>query len=179
MASDLDQAINLLREAERLPAVDARVRAKVLGALGFALKSRYIVNLGSDRGTGDIDESILCYTEALDLLPEDTDPYPILSNLGQAYFGRCVVARDDGRSAEWAVRMHRLGVAALPPDDPDLPVALDMLASAVELLLTLDGDRSGAGGRGAHQRDRRRQRPGRFADRGAVRAQPRPAVAPD
>jgi tetratricopeptide (TPR) repeat protein len=143
VASDLDRAIHLLREAERLPAVDARIRTEVLAALGYALKARYIhaVSSHSDCGTGDIDESIRCYTAALHLLPEDTNPYPILSNLGSAYLGRCVVARDDARSAELAVRMDRLGVAALAPADPYLPTALGMLVSAVELLLTLDGDR--------------------------------------
>lgn len=142
MAPYLDRAIDLLREAERLPAVDTRVRAEVLAALGFALKARYIDSFDSDIETAKFDESILCYLAALDLLPEDTKRNRILSDLGQAYFERCVVVGEDVRSAEFAVRMYRHAVGALSPADPNLPMALDMLVLAVERLLTYDGDRS-------------------------------------
>lgn len=137
--ADLDRAIELLRTAAKLPALTPPRRCLVLSELGFLLKSRYIGELRTRADTHDIDESIALYHEALDLLPVGEHPYPLLSNLGQAYFGRCAVDRGDVRSAEAAVRYHRLAAASLPIAAVDLPLALSSMVSAVRLLVGLQG----------------------------------------
>lgn len=147
--ADLDRAIELLRTAAKLPALTPGRRCLVLSELGFLLKSRYIRGLHArsafpphGRDTSDIDESIALYEAALELLPGGEHPYPLLSNLGQAHFGRCAVDRGDVRSAEAAVRYTRLAAASSPVDAVDLPPALASMVSAVQLLVRSEGPRA-------------------------------------
>jgi hypothetical protein len=94
------------------------------------------------RPFGDVDESIDLYVEALDLVVEQAGRYPILANLGEAYCGRCVVARDDAPLRAGGGAFLQAGPAGAAGRGPRGSRRAGDARSAVWLLLTLDGDRS-------------------------------------
>ena len=127
-AADLDEAIELSREALALTPPDSPDRAGRLSNLGSGLQTRY------ERAgrPADLDEAIERGREALALTPPDSpDRAALLSNLGGGLQTRYARAGRPGDLDE-AIALWREAVALTPPDSPDRAGRLSNLGSGLQ-----------------------------------------------
>ncbi|MBF9130236.1 CHAT domain-containing protein [Plantactinospora sp. S1510] len=118
------------------------VAIRVWSTLAGALKSRFIQQL--EHGTArveDIDQAIILYRAALELLPEGADLFALLGHLAQAHFARCIELPNDARAVHDAVVVSAQALDVLPADHPHLLYALQSAAALLRLEMPpLGGD---------------------------------------
>jgi tetratricopeptide (TPR) repeat protein len=124
--SDLDGAVQVLRESVAVVPADHPDRFAVLSNLGSALETRF-----SHAGSfADLDEAVSVLRESAAVLPADRSDRPVvLSNLGRVLATRFERTGEFGDLDE-SIRLSREALAATLYDNPNRPLALSNLGTA-------------------------------------------------
>ncbi|KAJ7135947.1 hypothetical protein C8R44DRAFT_729475 [Mycena epipterygia] len=126
MALDLDEAVNLLREALSLCGTQKSSQDAIRTKLADTLTERF----KQSENPTDIKEAIQLYREALACYPKPGIGRGIaLHNLANALYEQCM---PDSKNLDECIQIYREGLGHISLSDPTLACSLTNLASAIQ-----------------------------------------------